>query len=137
MTKIKLIQAWNALFDDIQAPTMTARGACCRRPGGHTADRKGGEARERGRGWKDSGMERRGERVCKRWAPSAASPSLVVSKSLLCRAQNFFRPPLSYKLFLANFSFGLTKLGVSPEFFGFSPCEKEFFLYRNLFTSAN
>ena len=29
----------------------------------------------------------------KKWLQSAASPSLVVSKSLLCRAQNFFRPP--------------------------------------------
>jgi len=40
------------------------------------------------------------------WLQSAASPSLLVSKSLLCRAHNFFRPPLSYKPFLAFFSYG-------------------------------
>ena len=41
-----------------------------------------------------------------RWPQSAASPFLVVSKSLLCSAQIFFHLPLSYKLFLAFFSFG-------------------------------
>ena len=43
------------------------------------------------------------------WPPSAASaasPSVVVSKSLLCSAHSFFRLPLSYKLFLAFFSYG-------------------------------
>ena len=50
-----------------------------------------------------AGVDRSGSR----WPPSAANPCLVVSKSLLCRsAHNFFRLPLSYKLFLAFFSYG-------------------------------
>ena len=39
--------------------------------------------------------------------------------------------------FHVNYFLLFSVLGVSPENFGFSPCEKEFFLYRNLFTSAN
>ena len=39
--------------------------------------------------------------------------------------------------FHVNYFLLVSVLGVSPENFGFSPCEKEFFLYRNLFTSGN
>ena len=39
--------------------------------------------------------------------------------------------------FHINYFLLFSVMGASPENFSFSPCEKEFFLYRNLFTSAN
>jgi hypothetical protein len=45
--------------------------------------------------------------------------------ALLC--SDFFRLPLSYNYFLL-----FSVMGVSPENFGFPPCEKDFFLHRNL-----
>ena len=64
------------------------------------------------------------------WLQSAASPSLLVSKSLLCRAHNFFRPPLSYKPFLAFFSYGRQprKFWFSALWKGLFPIQK--FVYQ-------
>jgi hypothetical protein len=44
----------------------------------------------------------------------------------------FFAPRFHINHFLL-----FSVMGVSPENFGFPPCERDFFLYRNLFTSAN
>ena len=44
----------------------------------------------------------------------------------------FFAPRFHINYFLL-----FSVMGVSPENFGFPPCEKDFFLYRNLFASAN
>jgi hypothetical protein len=38
--------------------------------------------------------------------------------------------------FHINYFLLFSVMGASPENFSFSPCVKEFFLYRNLFTSA-